>query len=239
MLVSELLRTSLRKIGVVSSGETIESTRQSEALSAAQSMLRSWGAISTNIFATINESKTLVPSTALYTWGTRGDIATSRPSQVIGAYILDSSGTTHPVDIIKAGAYRNIPVKATTSRPHSLYYHSAYPLGEVNLYPVPSTAEDLYLESYKPFTETGSFGLATDTLVFPGYYEEAIIYNLAIRLAPEYGKLVSAEVALIAKSSKDIITLLHATTVVEPVYIHVPASGGYGSRYSINTDGYR
>ena len=239
MLVSNLIQSALRKVGVLEIGATTSPEKLADALTALQSMLKSWGAISTNVYATISESMTLVPSTSLYTWGTGGDITTSRPSQVIGAYILDSSGTTHSVDIIKAEAYRNISVKSTTSRPHSLYYHSAYPLGEVNLYPVPSSAEDLYLESYKPFTETGSFGLVTDTLVFPGYYEEAIIYNLAVRLASEYGRIVTPEIAVVAKDSKYIITQLHTTTMVEPVYIHVPASGGYGSRYSINTNDYR
>ena len=239
MLVSDLLTTSLRKIGALSSGETIETTRQSEALSALQSMLRSWGALKANVFASIKEHITLTPTQYVYTWGSGGDITTARPNQVIGAYILDSDGTTHPVDLISEGRYRGITMKTTTSRPYALYYHPDYPLANVYLYPVPETAEDLYLDSFKPFTETGSFGLSTDTLVFPVYYEEPMVYNLAIRLAPEYGKAVPIEVAAIAKESYDIMVIRNSADQLEPVYILVPASGPYGAGYSINSDSYR
>jgi hypothetical protein len=238
MLVSGLLNASLRKIGALSSGETIEPTRQVEALLALQSMLRSWGAISNNIFASIKESVALVSGQSEYTWGIGGNISSSRPNQVTGAYVLDSAGVTHPVDIITEGKYRSICVKGTTSRPFALYFHAEYPLAKLYIYPVPDTVETLYLDSYKPFTETGSFGLSTDTLVFPGYYEEAMIYNLAVRLAPEYGKAVSAEVTAIAKSSYLTMTTLNASNHVEQLYILVPASSPYGARYSINSDSY-
>jgi hypothetical protein len=238
MLVSALIGSSLRKIGALSSGETIETTRQAEALSALQLMLRSWGVVNNNIFASIKESKVLTSGTASYTWGSGGDIYTLRPSQIIGTYILDSSGVTHPVDLITESQYRSISVKTTSGRPNSLLFYTSYPLATISLYPVPDSSDTLYLDSYKQFTETGSFGLVTDTLVFPSYYEEPIVYNLAIRLAPEYGKSVSAEVATIAKSSLDIITNLNASARVEPIYLQIPASGSYGAGYSINTDSY-
>lgn len=238
MLVSDLISASLRKIGALSSGETIEPARQAEALSALQVMLRSWGAINSQIYATVKESVTLVSGTGSYTWGSGGTFNTTRPNQVTGSYILESGTTTHPVDIISEGTYRGISVKETSGLPNSLYFHPAYPLATVYLYPVPDSAYALYLDSYKPFVETGSFGLTTDAISFPSYYEEAIIYNLAIRLAPEYGKNVLTEVATIAKYSLDALINLHAGSRVEPVYIRVPASAPYGARYSINSDSY-
>ena len=239
MLVSSLISSSLRKIGALSSGETIETTRQAEALTALQSMLRSWGATSSNIFATVKESHTLTAGTGVYTWGSGGDISSTRPNQVTGAYILESGTTTHPVDIITEGSYRGISVKTTTGLPYSLFFYSNYPLASVYLYPVPDSAYVLYLDSYKPFAETGSFGLVTDTIVFPSYYEEAIIYNLAIRLAPEYGKSVSSEVGVIAKTALDTLINANVSGRVEQIYLRIPASGSYGAGYSINTDSYR
>ena len=89
MLVSSLIGSSLRKIGALSSGETIETTRQAEALTALQSMLRSWGAVSSNVFATVKENHTLTAGIGTYTWGSGGDISSARPNQVTGAYILE------------------------------------------------------------------------------------------------------------------------------------------------------
>jgi len=239
MLVSNLISASLRKIGALSSGETIETTRQAEALTALQSMLRSWGAVSSNVFATVKESHTLTAGTGVYTWGSGGDISTARPNQVTGAYILEGGTTTHPVDIITEGTYRGISGKTTTGLPYSLFFYPSYPLASIYLYPVPDSAYVLYLDSYKPFTETSSFALTTDTISFPSYYEEPIIYNLAVRLAPEYGRSVSSEVGAIAKSSLDALINANVSGRVEQIYIHVPASAPYGARYSINSDTYR
>ena len=239
MLVFSLLSASLRKIGALSSGETIEATRQAEALIALQSMLRSWGAVNINIFATVKENYTLTAGTGSYTWGSGGSVSTARPNQVTGAYILESGVTAHSVDIITEGVYRGISAKNTAGIPYYLFFYPSYPLATLYLYPVPDSAYVLYLDSFKPFTETGSFGLATDTISFPSYYEEAIIYNLAIRLAPEYGKTVSSEVAVIAKASLDNLINVNASSRVEPVYVRIPASGCYGVGYSINSDSYK
>lgn len=240
MLVSEIISSALRKIGGLSSGETIEASRQAEALTALKVMLRSWGALGLNVFATVKENCTLTGGTGSYTWGVGGTINSSRPNQVTGAYILESGSTTHPVDVIAEGTYRGISVKDTLGIPTSLFFHPNYPLATVYLYPVPDSAYVLCLDSFKPFVEVSSFNLTTDTISFPSYYEEPIIYNLAIRLAPEYGKTVSNEVGAIAKSSYDNMVLANSTAGrVEQIFIHVPASAPYGAGYSINSGSYR
>jgi muramoyltetrapeptide carboxypeptidase LdcA involved in peptidoglycan recycling len=71
----------------------------------------------------------------------------------------------------------------------------------------------------------------------PVQYEEPIIYNLAVRLAPEFGKTVSREVALTAMNSYNRITTLNSANYVEPVKIVLPVSASGG--YSINSDSYR
>lgn len=239
MYVSDIISSALRKIGGLSSGETIETTRQAEALLALKVMLRSWGAIGLNIFATAKESHVLTGGVGSYTWGVGGAINTARPNQVIGAYILEGGTTSYPVDIIAEGVYRDISAKSTTGIPTSLFLHTDYPLATVYLYPVPDSAYTIYLDSYKPFTEVGSFNLVTDQIVFPSYYEEAIIYNLAIRLAPEYGKNVSTEVGAIAKSAYDALVAVNSSARVEPIFLKIPGAEPYGSMYSVNTNMYR
>ena len=59
-----------------------------------------------------------------------------------------------------------------------------------------STEELMNLEA---FIET----LALDTeIVMPAGYEDAMVYNLAVRLAPDYGKQVSADIAAMAMETK-------------------------------------
>jgi hypothetical protein len=208
-------------------------------VSALQSMLYSMAAEKINVFASVKESFTLTPPTYLYTWGVGGVINTARPNQVIGAYIEDSGGVTHSIDIITEGRYRSISVKGTAGRPHALFFHPKYPLADLYLYPAPQAAESLRLDSIKPFTAASSFNAVTDTIAFPSFYEEPLIYNLSVRIAPEFGKTVPAEVVAIAVNSYNRLLSLNAAQQLEPVYILVPASSPYGAGYSINTDGYR
>ena len=238
MVVQDWLTASLRKLGVFASGETPTPENLADALSAGQSMLRSWAAERINVFASVKESVTLTSGTFLYTWGTGGSINSDRPHQILGASIVDSSGVTHLVDIISEGKYRSITVKATISRPYALFFQPTFPLANVYLYPVPDTAETFSLDSLKAFTETSSFTALSDTLSFPPQYEEPLIYNLAVRLAPEFGKAISAEVAAIANSSYNRIITLNSANQVEPVAVIVPASASHRARYSINSDSY-
>jgi len=236
MIVSDLIKASMEQIGVLSTGETPTTEVYTIMLQAFQVMLRSWAQKRILVFASIKESFTLVATQSLYTWGTGGNITTTRPHQVLGAFVRDSTNTDHSVDIISEGEYRNISSKATTGRPEYLFYHPLYPQGAVYVYPTPQDIEAMHLESLKPFTETSSFTAVTDTLAFPPNYEEPLIYNLAIRIAPKYGVRVSAETAKVASESFDALVVLNASNQVEPISISLPISGRGG--YDIYSDSY-
>jgi hypothetical protein len=228
----------MRKIAAVASGEIPTAEELEDGLSALQVMLRMWAGEKIAVFASSKDDKTLTVGTYVYTWGSGGDIATARPNQINGAYILDSGGNSHPVGIISEGTYRNISVKGTVGRPYLLFYHPQYPLASLYLYYVPNAAETLHIDSFKPFTETSSFSALADELDFPSNYEEAVIYNLAIRLAPEFGKTIPAEVANIAVVTYEKICNRNIAEQMEPISIDVPAGRQNRAYYNINSDGY-
>ena len=236
MIVSDLIKSSLRKLGVLSSGETPTTDTYAALLEALQIMLRSWAQKRILVFASTKESFSLVSTQSLYTWGSGGNITTARPHKILGAFVRDSGGTDHPVGIISEGQYRNISSKATKGRPENLFYHPLYPLGAIYLYPTPQDAETMWVESLKPFTETSSFGTVADTISFPENYQEPLVYNLALRVAPEYGVQMSAEAVKIATDSLDALIVLNASNQVEPISLSLPISGRGG--YNILSDSY-
>jgi hypothetical protein len=213
MLVSDIINASLRKIGVLSSGEAIESTRQSEALVALQNMLRLWGAVGATAFYTVRESVNLASGKISYTWGDAGDISTARPNSVLGGHV---DTETRPINLISEREYRNIATKNTAGQPTSIYVNYTYPLVEFYVYPVTTgDGHVLSVDSLKPFTETSSFATVADTLNFPVYYEEPIICNLALRLAPEYGRVASEDLKSLALFGLNTLKEIHTINKME------------------------
>lgn len=241
MIVSDLIRASLRKIGALSLGEGVLDIEEipglvyTDLLQTLQVMLRSWAQHKILIFASTKESITLVPSQSLYTWGSSGNINSDRPHKILNVFIRDFNNTDSFVNIISENEYNNISSKTTLGRPNCLFYHPKFPLGNVYLYPTPQITESLFITSLKPFIETSSIDDISSTLAFPPNYEEAIIYNYAVRIAPDNGISVSPEVAMIADSSYRDLTGLNSSNQVEPVRLSIPGGccGGSGS-YNIN-----
>lgn len=232
MYVSTLIKGSMRKLGVIATGETPTASEMADALEALQGMLRSWAGKRLMVFSSVKESVTLAAGTASYTWGAGGTINTTRPNQILGAFIRDSENIDHPVDLVSEGKYRSVAVKGTAGRPDMLFYHPTYPLAAIYLCPTPNAAEALWIDSMKPFTETSSFSSLTDTIAFPTTYEEPILYGLGLRLAPEFGKSVSAEFAAIANNGYEGLIMLNAANQVEAVKLSLP--NGTRSAYNIN-----
>lgn len=233
MLVSEILNSAGRKLGLIASNESLTSFELTNSLNILQSMLRSWSAELINVHSTIAETKALVASTANYTWGTGGDIDSARPNKLLHASILDSATTT-PIDIISEGEYSRISTKATEGTPRNIFVQYTYPLVNIYLYPTPDAIVTLNLSSVKPFAEASSFSAISDTLALPVIYEEPIIYNLAARMASEFGKVVPPNVVATANSSYTRLISLNAANYIEPIKMDFPVNPSSG--YSIKSD---
>ena len=234
MIVSDLIKASMEQVGVLSAGETPTTEVYTSLLQTFQVMLRSYAQKRILVFASTKESFSLVSTQSLYTWGAGGNITTARPHQILGAFVRDSGGADHPVGIISDGQYRNISSKATKGRPESLFYHPLYPLGSIYVYPTPQDAETMWIESLKPFTETSSFGTVADTISFPENYQEPLVYNLALRISPEYGVQMSNEAIVIARESLDNLIILNSSNQVESIKLDLPVGGSRGG-YNILT----
>ncbi len=86
----------------------------------------------------------------------------------------------------------------SSSIPQAVYFDGAFPNEGVEFYPVPSAAERVVFYSLKPFSV---LELSTE-LSYPPGYEKAIRYNLAIDLAPEYGRQIDVSIIQQAVDAK-------------------------------------
>jgi hypothetical protein len=217
MTVEDWIKASLRKLAVYPSGESPTPEELKDGLMAAQSMLRSWAALGILAFASTNEDFALVSGTQSYTWGVGGTFNSARPNSILNA-TLD---TTKPISVFAYGDKYSL-VTEESGQPTMLFYNPAYPFATVLFDKNPDSGYILNIESLKPFTETSSFDSLTSTVQFPSVYEEAFIYNLSLRLAPEFGKPVPLSVSIIADQSYKILISLNAASKVETVRFGLP-----------------
>lgn len=182
----QVINAALRKLAVLSGGSTpaaYEVTNANEALNA---MLKAFQADGMPIWAMKSYSFTTVAGTAAYNIGNSQTLNTPMPLKVTQAW--RSSGTSYsnvPINVYTDYNYNLLPLVNSSGTPVNLYYQPLSTYGTINLWPKPSdSTTSITLRYQRPFEDmTG----ATDDFDFPPYWMEAIIYNLAHRLSPEYG----------------------------------------------------
>jgi hypothetical protein len=231
----DAITAALRLIGALAPGESLDATEATDGLATLNRMISSWSNEGLMIHAISRETPlTLTVSDGTITMGASGNI-TNRAQKIEAALIRDESSTPaveFPVRILSIDEWAAIPSKdSEATYPTDLYDDGAYPQRILYLYPVPSAAHKLVLFTRRILTEIAT--LDTSISLPPGY-EEAIVFNLCIRFAPEYGKSVSGEVATIANESKAAIKKANS----QPAYLRVDdALLPSGGRFNIYTGG--
>lgn len=230
----ELITAALRKIGAIASSEALSADEATDGLAEANRMLGSWSADGLMIHYKVRETLVLTASDGSYTVGSSGNLNTTRPVKIVSASILDTSQTPNverPIRVISLAEWVRIAAKDVNGLPYFMYPDMAFPLLTVNLYPRPSsTAYTLVLWSEKALTEIAT--LDTSISLPPGY-DDALIHNLAIRLAPEYGKAPSEALYKLAEETKS--NLMRQN--IRPTYLTCDSALVSGGAFDIYTGG--
>lgn len=150
-------------------------------------MLDSWSTEELTIYAKVREEFSLTVGEQLRTMGVTGNFNTTRPISIEAATIQDQSSSglpEYPLDIIYVQEWAGISFKDVESQlPSKLYVENTYPLLNLYFWPAPNAANKAVIYSLKPLT---AFASTATTISLPPGYEEALRFNLAVRLAPEY-----------------------------------------------------
>lgn len=230
--VKTLIDAAARKLGL----GPLTSAESTDALVSLNAMLDLWAADPQGVFKRVLDSFTLTVADADYSYAAAGDLASARPVDILTATIRDSANIDYPVQILSPPEYEGIPLKSTPGRPRGLYYDRQYPTGYVYLYPTPDYAYTLRLQTRKAIA---AYTALTDSSGLPLEYESAIIFNLAIELAPEFGLEPSAVVVARASAAYRLLTTRNAYDNLPRIRTDVIGSaGGNGRVYDIDGDFY-
>lgn len=234
-----IIQSSLEELGVYSPGEVLTSADSTRALDQLNKLLDSWSNESLTTFTILEQKFALVPGKAAYTIGLTGspDVNQARPIRVLEspgtAYVQDTNQNNFPVKVVAQARWNQIGNRgsATVSNiPDTLFYDPQMPLGIVNIWPTPTLAYTLFLDSYAQLSNLANVN--TNISLPPGY-EAAIQHNLCIWLAPFFKNgSVSDEIKFLARDTKKVIKRSNMRT--NEAAFEIGAMGR--SSYNVYTD---
>jgi len=226
--VTELIKSALRKVGAIASGETPTNDEMQEALLSLRIMFRQWSGKSLMLFKRDIVTVTLDGSQS-YTIGSGATIDTTRPVKISSAYV-NYNGIDLPVSIIDADRFSKFSEKTEGSIPPAfLWYNPGYSQGTIYVNPIGSGTLTLYV--LVPLADTTTL---TEDVVLPGEYDSAIVWNLACELGPEYGKEPTPYMLAKAEIAKDDIISLNASLAMGEAELGVNMLGGTRGEGDIN-----
>jgi len=210
--VGDLIRSAMRKIGVLAAGEPLPADEGDDAKVVFSQLVDAWALESLLIPVVSVVAKQLVVGQSEYTIGIypeprpvplpENHIETARPEKILAAFIRDAYDTDYIQEIIDVKTFSRISRKTNSSRPSRIYNRKGWPLNTIIFESLPYADETLHLELVQPLSVYLSTASLTEVVNLPPGYEQVLIYNLAIMLADEWGKDVSPSVATIAIDGK-------------------------------------
>lgn len=211
--VGAIIKRALRILGAHSTGETPENSVMADCLEAFNQMVDGWNAESIMLFEQLRNTYTLTGGLNPHTIGPGGVLDAPRPIQIQRgtAYILTSSGVEVELDVCPVERYANVPLKSISSRPYLLWYETSETLGNIYLYPLPDQAYTLILYTDQPLQQSTT----QSRIALPPGYADALVWNLAVAIAPEYGKAGKDElkdIAALAVKAKALVKSSNVTT---------------------------
>lgn len=223
-----LITKAMQKLGVITKNEVPSADEANDGLDALNGLLSAWSNEALTAYTRVLENFTLTAGVSTYTMGPSGDFNTARPIFIATAYFRQNN-IDLPIEIVPDETFANIIYKPIQGYPYFMNTTNGYPLTTIKLFPVPSEAYSLFLLSEK---ELEQFTI-DETVSLPPGWERALIYNLAVEMAPDYGQAVSPELMKLANTSKGSIVraVLRTRTMDCPNYSGGGAPGNIFTGY--------
>lgn len=229
----QLITDSLKLLGVVAGHEVPTSAEQQDSFARLNELVDSWGTHADTLFLARREVVPLVTGQATYTVGPGGDINAPRPMTLDGAAYVTGTGESAvevPVALLTGPMYDGLPMKAMTGSVLGVTLLPTASYAELTVWPVPSADQTLVLYYEEPLAAFPD--LITPVSLAPGY-AKALRTNLALELAPEFGRVVDPMLDRLAHES--LADIKRANWSQQELYLSgVPGVCGVG--YDIRTD---
>lgn len=200
---NQFIEAALRTLGVLARDQTVEATEYTNALVKLNALIGEYRALGLEVWQRNTYSMALTNGTSTYTIGTGQTINTPYPLHLLQVTRSDSTqGTRISLEVIGDYNFNLLPTNSSGT-PIQVTYQPKNNVGTLKVWPTP----DSYAATYVTLNLTylrplEYFSTSTDTADFPEEWVSAIIYGLAVRMAPEYGVPLLDRQLLIQEADK-------------------------------------
>jgi hypothetical protein len=239
ILVSDVVYGALRLISAIGEGITPSSQMINDAVYTLNEILDSWNIDGDMVWQEQIKTFPILSQKQSYSIGpiqydinnnpiVIPDFVASRPVQITYAAFQPASTTPTinlPLKIVSAREYAMIRAQTIASQvPSVLYIDQAYPVANIYLWTEPNGGGNLVLTYWNPLPSTLALNDSITTN-FPPAYRRLLRYELAMNIAPEFGKVIPPDLAGIAAGLKQLIASKNMDPAPWAQY-QVPGSGG-------------
>lgn len=187
---NQIIEGALRIVGAIDIGDTPTATQYSKAAEALNMLVKALAAKGMPVWAVETVGFSLTAGINTYEVG-NGTITVSKPLKILQAWNRNiTSNVDIPMTILTKYDYNRLGNKTSAGNPIQLMYdlNDTILLGKISVFPTPDivsaanqTIFFVYQRQFEDFTS------GAETPDFPSEWHEALKYQLAARLADEYG----------------------------------------------------
>lgn len=139
-----------------------------------------------------------------------------RPMQIIGVRRRDDSERDTPVELVSRQEWQDQSDKTSTGKVVQVYANYQLSATYLHCWPTPDAATDRLI--FTAFLPLEDFDAAGNTPDFPQEWYDALCFNLAVALAPEYGIPGDERLVLAAQAKKYLRDAENWDEENEPIY---------------------
>ena len=217
--VSDFIHSSFRLIGAIAAGETLETNELNDAFVSLNQLLFSWNTEGVSVMGRQRLFIALVAGQNLYplsTWPIRIEAASA-----------SVNGIDCPLELVDATGWEAITEKGDLAiLARKLYCDYYWPTPNLYIWPTPRGIGQLELLIFQLFT---AFPALSAQISLPPGYEQALRYNFAVALLPEYPRSqADPSLAPQAQAYKASLVQLNASNLVhtaQPALATLAAQG--------------
>jgi len=231
---NDLIQLSLREAGIIGVGQTPGAEDINDSLRLLNAMMGQWSRRRWIVYHLVDVVFQATGALS-YTVGPGGNFNTARPDKIESAFFRQTvqappNNVDYPlVPLWSREEYNLIALKSLASFPQAYFYDSAWPMGFLYVWPVPNDQYEIHI-SVKDALQT--FPTLTTEINLPPEYEEALHYNLAVRLRPLFQLPADPQIIQLAKLALN--TIKNANAQIPS--LQLPSDLVRGSQYNIYSD---